>query len=99
MVLQEGLPRLVRRAPNRAQDARDSAFGYTDTQHFQFAMNPGCAPQRISGSQTLKQSAQFCGGTGTTAPPSLRLREPGPELAERSRCQRTTVSGWTYSKE
>ncbi len=47
MVVQEGPPGLVRRAAERAQDARDSALREGDTEHLEFAVNPGCAPQGI----------------------------------------------------
>ena len=47
MVAQEGAPGLVRRPSEPAQDARYSALGDGDAEHFEFAVNPGCAPQRI----------------------------------------------------
>ena len=82
MIVQEGFPSLVGRTAEPAQDARDSAFGDGDAQHFQFAMNPGCAPQRIGGGHLLDQLAEFCSGTGATSPPALRLRKPGSKFAE-----------------
>jgi len=47
MVVQEGLPCLVRRAAEPAQEARYGTLRDRDAEHFEFAMNPGCAPQRI----------------------------------------------------
>ena len=82
MVFQKGFPRLVGRTPEPAQDARDSALGDVDAQHFQLAMDPGCAPQRIGGGHLLNQSAQFRGGSGATSTPALRPGKPGPEFAE-----------------
>ena len=58
----------------------NSALRDGDAEPFQFAMNRGCAPQRIGG-HSLDQSAEFCSGTRATSPPALRLREPGPEFA------------------
>ena len=82
MVVQEGPPGLVRRATESAQDAGNSALGDRDAEHFEFAVNPGCAPKRISGDHLLDQSAEFCGGAGATWTPALRLGKPGPEFAE-----------------
>jgi hypothetical protein len=53
MVMQESPPRLVRRPTKPAQDTRHGAFGDGDAEHLQFAMNPGCAPQRIGGGHLL----------------------------------------------
>ena len=44
VVMQEGPPGLVRRAAERAQEARHGALGNGDTEHLEFAMNSGCAP-------------------------------------------------------
>ena len=82
IIVQEGFPRLFGRMPEPAKDARDSAFGDGDAEHFQFAMNPGCAPQRVGSGHLLDQSAQFYGGAAATSTPSLRPRKPGPEFAE-----------------
>ena len=49
MVVQERPPCLVRRAAEPAQEARHRALGHGDAEHIEFAMNPGCAPQRIGG--------------------------------------------------
>jgi hypothetical protein len=45
-------------------------------------MNSGCAPQRIGGDHLCDQSAEFCGGAGTTSTPALRLGKPSPESPE-----------------
>src|SRR5437588_382783 len=82
MVVQEGPPGLVRRATESVQDAGNSALGDRDAEHFEFAVNPGCAPKRISGDHLLDQSAEFCGGAGATSAPALRLGQPGAESAE-----------------
>jgi hypothetical protein len=82
MVVQEGPPRLVTWPPEPAQDARHGAFGDGDTEHLEFTMNPGCAPQRIGGGHLLDQSAEFCGGAGATSTPALWLGQPGPESAK-----------------
>jgi hypothetical protein len=82
MVAQEGPPGLVRRPTESAQEARNSALRDRDAEHFEFAVNPGCAPQRIGGDHLLDQSAEFCGGAGATSAPALRLGQPGPESAE-----------------
>jgi hypothetical protein len=53
MVVKEGLPGLSGRVPKPAQNARDSALGDGDAEHFQFAMNPGRTPQRICGGHSF----------------------------------------------
>src|ERR1700751_386324 len=79
MIMQESLPCLVRRAAQSAQDARDSALGDGDAEHLEFAVNPGCAPQRICSSHLLDQSAEFCGGARATSTSDLPVGQPGPE--------------------
>jgi hypothetical protein len=82
MVVQEGPPGLVRRTAKRGQEARDSALGNGDAEHLEFAVNPGCAPQRIGSGHLCNQSTEFCGGAGATSAPALRLGKPGPESPE-----------------
>ena len=82
MVMQEGPPSLVRRSTERAQETRDRALGNGDTEHLEFAMNPGRAPQRIGGDHLCNQSAKFCGGAGATSTPALRMGKAGPESSE-----------------
>ena len=53
MVVQEGLPCLVRRAAELAQEARYRTLRDIDAEHFEFAMNPGCPPQRIGRSHSF----------------------------------------------
>jgi len=53
VVVQEGPPGLVRRAAEPAQETGDSALGDHDAKHFEFAVNPGRAPQRIGGNHPL----------------------------------------------
>jgi len=53
VVVQEGPPGLVRRAAEPAQETGDSALGDHDAEHFEFAVNPGRAPQRIGGNHPL----------------------------------------------
>ena len=48
MVMQKSLPCLVRRPAELSQNAGDGTLGDVDAEHFQLAMNPGRAPQRIS---------------------------------------------------
>jgi hypothetical protein len=82
MVVQEGSPRLVRRPPEVAQDARHGAFGEGDTEHRELTMDPRCAPERIGRGHLLDQSAEFCGRAGATSTRTLRVGQPGPEFAE-----------------
>jgi len=82
MVVQEGPLGLIRRATESAQNTGNSALGDRDPEHFELAVNPGCAPKRIGGGHLLDQSAEFCGGAGATSAPALRLGQPGPESAE-----------------
>ena len=82
MVVQERPPGLIRRPTQSAQDARNGALGDRDAEHLEFAVNPGCAPQRIGSDHLCNQSAEFCGGAGATSAPALRLGKPGPESPE-----------------
>jgi hypothetical protein len=82
MVVQESFPSLTRRAAEPAQNARDSALGNGDTKHLEFAVNSGCAPQRICGDHLCDQSAEFCGDARPTSTPALRLGQPRPESPE-----------------
>lgn len=82
VVVQEGPPGLVRQAAERAEEARDSALGNGDTEHLEFTMNFGGAPQRIGGDHLCDQSAEFCGGAGATSAPAPRLGKPSPESPE-----------------
>src|SRR5207248_1498927 len=82
MVVQEGPPGLVRRPAERAQEARDSALGNGDTEHLEFAINSGCAPQRIGGDHLCDQSAEFCSGARATSTTTPRLGKPSPESPE-----------------
>ena len=93
MVVQEGPPGLVRRAAEPVQEARDSTLGEGDAEHLEFAMNPGCPPQRIGRGHLCDQAAEFCGGAGATSM-ALRLGA-GARISGTARCQRTTVSAWT----
>ena len=82
MIAQEGPTSLVGRPPEPVQDARHGAFGDGDTEHLEFTMNPGCAPQRVGGGHLLDQSAEFCCSARATSTPALGLGQPGPESAE-----------------
>ena len=53
MIMQEGSPGLVRRSPELAQEARDSALGEGEAEHLEFTMNPGRSPQRIGRGHSL----------------------------------------------
>src|SRR4030095_15332520 len=61
MGVQESLPGLGRRPAELSQNAGDGTLGDVDAEHFQLAMNPGRAPQRISARHSFDYSAGLCG--------------------------------------
>src|SRR3954453_10805584 len=79
MVVQESLPGLVRRPAELSQNPGHGTHGDGDAEHFQLAMNPGRAPQRIGRGHLFDESAEFCSGAGTTSTTTTRLRQPRPE--------------------
>ena len=102
-----GFSTLIRWLTEPAQDARHGALGDGDTEHFEFAMNPGGAPQPIGGSHLFYQSAEFHGGPSAASTAALRFwkdgrvfklhsqmsrrRWPAEKIIVRSRCPRDSV--------
>jgi transposase len=87
----------VRRPTELAQDARHGALGDGDAEHLQLAMNPGCARHKGLAAAICSINRRNSGAV----PGRPRRRRCGLEcraqnLRNRSRCQRTTVSAWTY---
>ena len=64
------------------EDSGDSAFGNLDAEHFQLAMNPGCAPQRVGGNHPFDETWNLDGRRGSAAIALVHFRPPSPEPAK-----------------
>jgi|SRR5579863_6822284 len=95
VVVQKRLPRLSRWPVKRSENSRDRALGDLDAEHLQFAVNSWCTPQRVGRSHLFNQPANLGSGGRSTTSPAVYPGQACPELAKRSRCHRTTVSGCT----
>jgi hypothetical protein len=57
VIAQERLPGRAGRPRQSPEDSGDSAFGNLDAEHFQRAMNPGCAPQGVGGNHPFDETS------------------------------------------
>jgi hypothetical protein len=96
VIAQERLAGLGGRPPQSPKDSGNIAFGNLDAEHFQLAMNPGCAPQRVGGNHPFDETSNLDGHRGSAAIALGSLSAAEPRTCETVRaCQRTTVSAWT----
>ena len=82
VIAQERLPDLAGRPRQSPEDSGDSAFGNLDAEHFQLAMNPGCAPQRVGGNHPFDKTSNLDGRLGSAAIALVHFRPPSPEPAK-----------------
>ena len=82
VIAQECLPGLAGRPRQSPEDSGDSAFGNLDAEHFQLAMNPGCAPQRVGGNHPFDETSNLDGRRGSAAIALVHFRPPSPEPAK-----------------
>jgi hypothetical protein len=82
MVVEKGLPRLSWSPADRSDDSGEGPFGDGEAQHFQFAMDPRCAPERIGSRHPPDQPANRDGGRGPPRTTVMGSRQSPPESAK-----------------
>ena len=99
VIAQERLPGLAGRPRQSPENSGDSTFGDLDAEHLQHAVNPGCAPERIGRNHPLDRRRISTAIAGRPRWRWFTLDRRAQNLRNRSRCQRTTVSARTYTRE